>query len=83
MAKPEDLLAAGALLSVKEKLKNDNTVDTVSARVYRHAAPGNRPVVRLTVDNLADGDDLTMEFLGFPPPLAAPAWVFGTISRSR
>ena len=83
MAKPEDLLAAGALLSVKEKLKNDNTVDTVSARVDRHAAPGNRPVVRLTADNLADGDDLTMEFLGFPPPSAALAWGSGKVSQSR
>ncbi len=68
MAKPEELLAAGALLSVKEKLKNDKTVDSVSARVYRHPALGNRPVVRLTADNLADGDDLTMEFLGFAAP---------------
>ncbi len=68
MAKPEDLLAAGAFLSVKEKLKNEATVDTVSVRVYRHPALGDRPVVRLTADNLAAGDDLTMEFLGFAAP---------------
>ena len=83
MAKPEELLAAGAFLSVKEKLKNETTVDTVSARVYRHAALGNRPVVWLTADNLADGDDLTMEFLGFPPPSAALALGSGKVSRSR
>ena len=79
MAKPEHLLAAGALLSVKEKLKNEKTVDSVSARVYRHAALGNRPVVRLTADNLADGDDLTMEFLGF----AAPEVVGPVAKRQR
>ncbi len=68
MPKPEELLAAGAFLSIKEKLKNDATVDSVSARVYEHPALGNRPVVRLTADNLAEGDDLTMEFLGFGAP---------------
>ena len=54
MAKPEDLLAAGAFLAVAEKLKSNVAVDTVSARVYRHPGLGNRPVVRLTADNLAD-----------------------------
>jgi len=78
MAKPEDILAAGGFLSVKEKLKNEATVDTVSARVYRHPALGDRPVVRLTADNLAAGDDLTMEFLGF----AAPE-VNGPIARRK
>ena len=68
MAKPEDLLAAGAFLAVAEKLKSNVAVDTVSARVYRHPGLGNRPVVRLTADNLAEGDDLTMEFLGFAAP---------------
>ena len=78
MAKPEQLLAAGAFLSAKEKLKNDTAVDSVSARVYRHPALGNRPVVRLTADNLAEGDDLTMEFLGF----AAPE-VVGPVARRQ
>ena len=68
MAKPEELLAAGAYLPVNEKLKSETVVDSVSARVYRHPALGSRPVVRLTADNLAAGDDLTMEFLGFSAP---------------
>lgn len=68
MANPDELLSAGALLSVKEKVRNEATVDAVSARVYRHPALGSRPVVRLTADNLAAGDDLTMEFLGFAAP---------------
>ena len=68
MASPDELLSAGALLSVKEKVRNESTVDTVSARVYKHPALGNRPVVRLVADNLAAGDDLTMEFLGFAAP---------------
>ena len=68
MASPDELLSAGALLSVKEKVRNESTIDTVSARVYKHPALGNRPVVRLVADNLAAGDDLTMEFLGFATP---------------
>ncbi|MDB5385636.1 MAG: hypothetical protein JWM11_1282 [Planctomycetaceae bacterium] len=68
MIKPEDLIAAGAYLSAKEKLKNESTVDNISARLYRHAALGNRPIVRLIADNLAEGEDLTMEFLGCTPP---------------
>ncbi|MDB5340055.1 MAG: hypothetical protein JWN70_5674 [Planctomycetaceae bacterium] len=68
MAKPEELVAAGACLSIKEKLKNESLVDSVSARLYRHPALGGRPVVRLSADNLAEGDDLTMEFLGFTKP---------------
>jgi len=79
MVKPEELLAAGAFLSVKEKIKSDTTVDTVSARVYLHPALGNRPVVRLTADNLAQGDDLTMEFLGF----AAPSVIGPVAKRQR
>lgn len=68
MASPDELLSAGALLSVKEKVRNESTIDTVSARRYQHPALGNRPVVRLVADNLAAGDDLTMEFLGFAAP---------------
>lgn len=68
MAGPEELLSAGALVSLDQKLSSEHTADTVSARVYRHPALGSRAVVRLTPDNLAAGDDLTMEFLGFEAP---------------
>lgn len=68
MVKPEELVAAGGLLSVKEKLKSESTVDLISARHFTHSALGTRPVVRLVADNLAAGEDLTLEFLGFSKP---------------
>jgi len=48
MPAPEELLSAGAMLSLDQELRNDRTADTVSARVYRHPALRDRPVVRLT-----------------------------------
>lgn len=78
MPAPEELLSAGAMLSLDQELRNDRTADTVSARVYRHPALRDQPVVRLTADNLAAGDDLTMEFLGFEAPT-----VIGPIARRQ
>lgn len=71
MAKPELLLEAGALVPVKSKVDKTFPVDPVSARQYGHAALGDRPVVKLTADSLAQGDDLAMEFLGFDSPTVA------------
>jgi hypothetical protein len=68
MTKPEDFLAAGGYLAVTDKVKNEASADHISARIYRHSVLGNRPVVRLTADNLAAGEDLTLEFLGFSSP---------------
>jgi hypothetical protein len=62
------LLDAGALVPIKAKVKDARHVDEISARRYRHAGLGDRPVVRLSADNLAQGDDLEREFLGFDPP---------------
>ncbi|MDB5385637.1 MAG: hypothetical protein JWM11_1283 [Planctomycetaceae bacterium] len=78
MVKADELIAAGAFLSTKEKLSNESAVDNISARVYRHPALGDRPVVRLTADNLAEGEDLTLEFLGFTPPE-----VIGPVARRQ
>lgn len=68
MADNVALLDAGALIPANAKLKKPETVDAVSARVFRHAALGDRAVVRLVSDKLAQGDDLAMDFLGFDPP---------------
>jgi hypothetical protein len=68
VSQTEALLEAGGLVPVKSKIAKDSTVDRISARVYRHPALGDRPVVRLTADGLAQGDDLAMEFLGFEAP---------------
>jgi hypothetical protein len=43
------------------------------ARTYRHAALGERPVIRLASDRLGQAEDLAMEFLGFEAPaVSAP-----------
>ena len=68
MVHSDKLLAAGALLPLKTSLSSKSGVDDLSARSYRHAALGDSPVVKLSADNLAAGDDLTMEFLGFDSP---------------
>jgi imidazolonepropionase-like amidohydrolase len=47
------LLDAGALVPTKTKIKDARHVDEISARRYAHKALGDRPVVRLTADNLA------------------------------
>jgi len=73
---PDDdaLLQAGALLPADDgrlanKVKTPTV--TVTARQYRHPALGERPVIRLTQDPLAEAEDLAMEFLGFAKPQAA------------
>src|ERR1700694_4757354 len=68
------LLQAGALLPADDgtsATKAKTPTVTVTARQYRHAALGERPVIRLTQDPLAEAEDLAMEFLGFVKPQAA------------
>lgn len=77
MATSAQLLEAGAFLAPKVKLKDNDGIDTVSARSYSHPALA-QPVVRLTADNLANGDDLMMEFLGFEEPN-----VTGPVAKQR
>ena len=60
-------LDAGGLLPPKTKVDDDAT-EQIVARTYRHAALGNRPVVRLASDRLGEAEDLAMEFLGFDAP---------------
>ena len=50
------LLDAGALVPIKTKIKDARHVDAVSARCYHHPGLGDRPVIRLTADNLARGE---------------------------
>ena len=68
MSKVSSLLEAGALLPAGTKIDPQEPVDPISARRYLHPALGDRPVVRLSADGLAQGDDLVMEFLGFEKP---------------
>jgi hypothetical protein len=68
------LLRAGGLLPAGRPLPDG--ADTVRARRYTHPALGDRPVVRLTGDAVAAGEDLALAHLGFErpepgPPLAA------------
>lgn len=67
MAKPDQLLAAGGMVPVKARVKDATGIDPVSARRYAHPALTG-PVVRISADNVAPGEDLTMEFLGFSSP---------------
>src|SRR5262249_36768976 len=46
----------------------EKNTDLVRARAYRHPALGEAVGVRLCPDALAQGDDLTMDVLGFGPP---------------
>jgi hypothetical protein len=46
--------------------------DLITARHYRHAALGDRPVVRLVPQTLAPAEDLSAEYLGFAVPERAP-----------
>ncbi len=82
-ATPERLLAAGALVPPEGDKRSTAagtdlddataaTADLVSARSYLHPALGDRPVVRLVADNVAPGDDLTLEFYGFGAPAVTP-----------
>jgi hypothetical protein len=60
-----EILKAGGLVPVGAKLGEDDAVDTVVARAYRHAVLPGRTVVRLTAQSVATGDDLEMATLGF------------------
>jgi hypothetical protein len=62
------VLEAGGLLPTDATLKSTEPVDAVGARAYRHPALKDRVVVRLSPENLAKGDDLEMEVLGFGAP---------------
>ena len=68
MSEAKSLLEAGGLVPLKTKIGPKEPVDQISARCYSHPALGDQPVVRLTADSLAQGDDLVMEFLGFEEP---------------
>jgi hypothetical protein len=46
-------------------------VEPVRARRYRHPVLGERPVVRLVGETAAPGEDGTLAFLGFEPPVAS------------
>jgi hypothetical protein len=59
------LLDAGAVLPAGTPVSGDDTVDTVTARSYRHPVLGERCVVRLVPATVGAAEDLTMEFLGF------------------
>ena len=72
MTTTEQLLEAGALVSTAAPVEDTAVVDQVSARRYQHPALGERAVVRLIADNVAAGDDLTMEFYGFGSPEVTP-----------
>ncbi|KUL27843.1 hypothetical protein [Actinoplanes awajinensis] len=56
------LLEAGAILPGRS---TDATLDTMTARAYRHPALDGRTVVRLTGATVGPAEDLSMEFLGF------------------
>ena len=66
--KVSTLLEAGAIVPVDAAAPEGMALDTVSARTYRSPILGDRPIVRLTLDSLAPGDDLAMEFLGLGAP---------------
>jgi len=62
------LLDAGAVLPTGAPVGDDDTVDTLTTRSYRHPVLGERTVVRLVPRALGEADDLAMEFLGFARP---------------
>ncbi|MGY0235247.1 hypothetical protein [Longispora urticae] len=62
------LLDAGAVLPLGASVDAEDTVDTLTARAYRHPAFGDRTVVRLVPGTLGGAEDLTMDFLGFQAP---------------
>lgn len=81
------ILKAGGLVPLKAKVAKDDAVDTVVARAYTHPILGSRVVIRLTAENVTQGDDLEMATLGFGPgadrgqvakerrrPLGFPGW---------
>ncbi|MFD8480307.1 hypothetical protein [Kitasatospora sp. NPDC059673] len=66
----EDLLDAGAVLTPGRTATADgpdSTVDTLTARSYRHPGLDGRTVVRLVPGALGPAEDLAVEFLGLIP----------------
>ncbi|MFJ5925569.1 hypothetical protein ACIQF6_23470 [Kitasatospora sp. NPDC092948] len=66
----QDLLDAGAVLTpgqVAAAADADSTVDTLTARSYRHPGLDGRTVVRLVPGALGPAEDLAVEFLGLEP----------------
>ncbi|TML33188.1 MAG: hypothetical protein E6G35_00770 [Actinobacteria bacterium] len=64
----EALLDAGAVLPAGAEVTKDDTVDTLTARAYRHPALEDRVVVRLVPGTLGGAEDLGLEFLQFGAP---------------
>lgn len=62
------LLDAGAVLPAGAQVTKDDTVDTLTARTYRHPALDERTVVRLVPATLGEAEDLSLEFLAFTAP---------------
>jgi hypothetical protein len=60
-----EYVRAGAFLPPGSKLPDDEPVDTLEARIYKHPALGDRPVVRLGLASLGAGADATMGVIGF------------------
>ena len=72
MNKAAAQLEAGGLVPTKTKV-DPGATEQIVARTYRHAALGDRAVIRLASDRLGQAEDLAMEFLGFPAPeVSAP-----------
>jgi hypothetical protein len=80
-ARATSLLLAGAYLPPDSKLPEGEHVDRVDALAYRHAALGERPVVRLTPETLVEGEASVLDFLGFD--VKKPAVVKGVALRRR
>ncbi len=68
MNAPEAMLDAGAVLPAGAPVTKDDTVDTLTARTYRHPALDGRVVVRLVPATLGEAEDLGLEFLAFGAP---------------
>ncbi|HZN19712.1 MAG TPA: hypothetical protein VFB84_16250 [Micromonosporaceae bacterium] len=64
----EAMLDAGAVLPTGAPVTKDDTVDTLTARAYRHPALDGRVVVRLVPATLGEAEDLSLEFLAFGAP---------------
>ena len=66
------LLDAGAVLPAATVAVSD-TIDSLTARAYRHPVLGDDVIVRLVPGMLGLAEDLSMEFLGFEPPVDTTA----------
>ncbi|MCE0539100.1 hypothetical protein LWF15_26725 [Kineosporia rhizophila] len=75
----EKLIEAGAIVPAAPGAVEPEATDVVTARVYRHPALGERPVVQLVPETLGPAEDLALEFLGFE--LSQPPVPVGTGRR--